>query len=87
MFKGGNNEGQFDYFGNAIPTSQSINTFSASSTGSSKSTNSSVVTSASSNSFNQQSNQVSLNQQKPIGTSQSCYDISSTSTISISTDN
>lgn len=85
---GGNNEGQFDYFGNAIPTSQSINTFSASSTGSSKSTNSSVVTSASSNSFNQQSNQVSLkNQQKPIGTSQSCYDTSSTSPISISTDN
>jgi hypothetical protein len=42
---GGNGEGQFDYFGNSVPSSQSINTFSASSTGSSKSTNSSVVTS------------------------------------------
>lgn len=74
------NEGSYDYFGNPINGQNSINTFSASSTGSSKSSNSS------SGSFNQNVT-LQKSQQKPIGTSQSCYDTSSTSPISISTDN
>jgi len=81
-----NNEGAFnenqnlyENFGNG---QVNINTFSASSQSSNKSTNSSVMTASSSNSFNHLKQQ-----QKPIGTSQSCYDNSSTSPISISTDN
>ena len=64
-------DNKFDYFGNPI------NTFSSSSTGSSKSNCSSA------NSYNQ-NNTIQRAEQKPIG---SCYENNGTSPISISTDN
>lgn len=83
-----NNEALFDYFSGQSNGTQSINTFSSSSSCSSKSTASHMTTS-SSGSFPQSSNNTTLQkyQQKPIGTSQSCYDTSTTSPISITTDN
>lgn len=91
-FTGGQNTHQFsndnqnfDNFTNSAPLS--INTFSASSQSSIKSTNSSVITNSSSGSsfHKNQNNQQYI--QKPIGSSHSCYDTSSTSPISITTDN
>lgn len=69
-------ENKYDYFG------QRINTFSGSSSGSSKSAGSSSVSS-----FNNQNNTIQRSEQRPIGSSHSSYETSSTSPISISTDN